>query len=136
MLIKITLNNRWPTEAHPPIEIRSLLHSACGEIDPDVFFDALQRLGGWEGDDHFAVDLSRIDTKYHSNEGYHPSLRVTLGHLRRSMERKQAPSMSVGDTIDIYATDPITNARTPIVRHTCESVGWSSGPVPEAVVTM
>lgn len=133
MKVTITLGVSF-AHYQAPVEINSLLHTDVGEIDPDVFYDSLQRIGGRSPEDnHAQCDLDRIAARYGSDNGYHSSLAVTLTHLRRLMERRGAPSMSVGDTIDIWSPADENLNRIPIVRHTCERMGWTHGPIPTEI---
>lgn len=136
-LIEVTLGKRWADTTHPAQTIHTLVPSAAAEFHPDDIFEALQRIGGdTEFADHLAADLDRIDQRFSPDAGYHPVWAVSLRHLRRSLDRYQAPSMSVGDTITVYTTpDPDTLRRTPLVTYTVEPIGWSSA-APTKEVTM
>ena len=125
MLIVITLGARYAEWQEPTI-IRTLGMKQDAEFDPDDFFDTLQRIGHPTDPDanHTQCDIDRIKAKYTG------TWRSTLEFAYRAMHRRGGPSMSVGDTIDVYSNPDAAGVRTPIVRHTCESVGWTSGPIP------
>lgn len=120
MLIELHLGCRWLDK---PIVIRSLVHSQVSEFDPDDVFDAAQRI------DIEPADCQRIADLRSTDRGYHSSWAMTLKHIRRQLDRLNAPSMSVGDSIIIKSEPQADHSRRPIVKHTCESMGWSSGPV-------
>lgn len=89
------------------------------EMDPDLFFDAMQRVGHPTDPhaDHLEADMERISRM--APDGL---TRITLKFFRRRMERDQLPSMSVGDTIEF-----LSDAGEPIVAYTCDRFGWSAG---------
>lgn len=124
MLITVSLGNQIAEFTdHPPVELRCLATASMAELPPDVFFDALQRIGhptDWDAD-HLRYDLERIGEK---NEGV---LGTALRVLRREMEARQAPSMSVGDTITFWSNpNDETGERTQVITHTCERIGWTT----------
>lgn len=120
MHVRITLGVRWDAPESPATTMTFDVPSCMAEVDPDAWFDAMQRLGHPVDPDadHDAYDLERIDTKWHP---VNPDIAMTLCIARRHLDLMGTPSMSVGDTIEILASNG-----SPIISHRCDPIGWSS----------
>ena len=125
MKIKINLGITFAEiTGEAPLWIQMAMPPTVTEIDPDSVFDALQRVGILDesgmhatADEHDQADVDRIAAKYGDNA--HSELLQTL---RLLLDTCKAPSMSVGDSIELYSM-----SGQHVVTHTCESIGWTSG---------
>ena len=120
MIVRIEIGRRWACQEHPSTTMTFDVPSCMAEVEPEAWFDAMQRIGHPVDPDadHDAYDLERIYTKYADND----DVANTLAIARRHIDLMKCPSMSVGDTIEIMASD-----MSPIIAHECMPIGWASG---------
>jgi hypothetical protein len=128
MLIEIHLGCRWSEQ---PTVIRTIAPARYAEFNPDDIFDAMQRIGHPVDPhaDHEEYDIERIERKHEAD----PYWGMSLKYARRALDRRNAPSMSVGDRIIVSTNPNEAGERTPIVEYVCESMGWTTkAPAPVA----